>query len=99
MGIIERLELYIRKVHYRNKVPPRVKAKAVIPLGSSSEESGKIHKGSGAKRIKRGNQTVVSQAFQACGVCSQELSGVVCGRDQDKREEKALLLVACGGQR
>ena len=30
MGVIERLELYIRKVYHRNKVPPRVKAKAVL---------------------------------------------------------------------
>jgi len=30
MGVIERLEQYIRKVYYRNKIPPEVKAKAVL---------------------------------------------------------------------
>ena len=30
MGVIERLEQYIRKVYHRNKVPPKVKAKAVL---------------------------------------------------------------------
>ncbi len=30
MGVIEKLEQYIRKVYNRNKVPPRVKAKAVL---------------------------------------------------------------------
>ncbi len=32
MGVIEKLEQYIRKVYHRNKVPPRVKAKAVPPI-------------------------------------------------------------------
>ncbi len=30
MGIIETLEQYIHKVYHRNKIPPRVKAKAVL---------------------------------------------------------------------
>ena len=30
MGVVEKLEQYIRKVYHRNKVPPRVKAKAVL---------------------------------------------------------------------
>ena len=32
MGVIEKLEQFIRKVYHRNKVPPRVKAKAVPPI-------------------------------------------------------------------
>ena len=30
MGVIEKLEQFIRKVYHRNKIPPRVKAKAVL---------------------------------------------------------------------
>ena len=30
MGVIEKPEQYIRKVYHRNKVPPRVKAKALL---------------------------------------------------------------------
>ncbi len=31
MGVIEKIERYISRAYYRNKIPLRVKAKAVLP--------------------------------------------------------------------